>query len=183
MTEIMKDTGISLIKNKFGQVKEYEKVAFRIKKFRDLHPDWTVRTRILERTEDCVVMVCEIIDEVGRLLATGHAEEMRRSSEINKTSALENAETSAIGRALAALGLGGTEFASAEEVVVAQEAQQDLVQLREKCMPRLEDAASINSASLKTAWEALSVEGRRACKSDLGRLKTLATNAETATDV
>ena len=53
------------------------------------------------------------------IVATGHAEEYRDSSKINKTSALENAETSAIGRALASFGLGGTEFASADEVARA----------------------------------------------------------------
>jgi hypothetical protein len=57
-----------------------------------------------------------IADETGRILATGHAEEYRKSSQINGTSALENAETSAHGRSLAALGIGGTEFASANEV-------------------------------------------------------------------
>jgi hypothetical protein len=64
-------------------------------------------------------MKATISDEKGRVIATGHAEEVRASSQINKTSALENAETSAIGRALAALGMAGTEFASADEVAQA----------------------------------------------------------------
>ena len=96
--------------------KSYETVALRIKKFRDSYPDWTMLTQIIDRTEDSVVMVATIMDEAGRVRATGHAEEQRRSSQINKTSALENCETSAIGRCLATLGLGGTEFASADEV-------------------------------------------------------------------
>ena len=50
------------------------------------------------------------------LLATGYAEEVRAASKINATSALENAETSAIGRCLSALGFGGQEYASADEV-------------------------------------------------------------------
>jgi hypothetical protein len=50
------------------------------------------------------------------VIATGLAEEKRTSSQINRTSALENCETSAIGRALAAFGLGGSEYASANEV-------------------------------------------------------------------
>lgn len=57
-----------------------------------------------------------ILDTEGRLRATGHSEEYRKATQINRTSALENAETSAIGRALAGLGIGGTEFASANEV-------------------------------------------------------------------
>jgi hypothetical protein len=48
---------------------------------------------------------------------TGHAQELESSSNINKTSALENAETSAIGRACAAAGIGiDTAFASANEM-------------------------------------------------------------------
>jgi hypothetical protein len=58
-------------------------------------------------------------------LATGYSEEVRAASKINATSALENAETSAIGRCLSALGFGGTEYASADEVANAIQQQQD----------------------------------------------------------
>ena len=75
-------------------------------------------TEIVHRDDVCVVMKASVFN-ADSLLATGHAEEYRKSSEINKTSALENCETSAIGRCLAALGLGGTEFASADEVARA----------------------------------------------------------------
>jgi len=51
---------------------------------------------------------------------TGMALEEFGSSFINKTSALENAETSALGRALAAFGLHGSEFASADELINAK---------------------------------------------------------------
>jgi hypothetical protein len=61
-------------------------------------------------------MQARIYNTECRCIATGHAEEFRAASQINSTSALENAETSAIGRALAAAGWGGTEFASANEV-------------------------------------------------------------------
>jgi hypothetical protein len=61
-------------------------------------------------------MQARIYNYEGKCITTGHAEEFRAASQINSTSALENAETSAIGRALAAAGWGGTEFASANEV-------------------------------------------------------------------
>jgi hypothetical protein len=99
--------------------KQYETVALRVKKFRDAHPNYRLLTEIVSRDEDCVVMVARIANEKGEILATGHSEEYRHTSQINRTSALENAETSAIGRALASLGLGGTEFASADEVANA----------------------------------------------------------------
>jgi hypothetical protein len=99
--------------------KQYETVALRVHKFREHFPALSLVTDVLHRDDICVVMKATISDEGGRVLATGHAEEYRKASEINRTSALENAETSAIGRALAALGLGGTEFASADEVARA----------------------------------------------------------------
>jgi hypothetical protein len=99
--------------------KEYQTVALRVHTFREQYPKHALLTEVLHRDAECVVLKATISDETGRVLATGHAEEYRKASEINKTSALENAETSAIGRALAAFGLGGTEFASADEVARA----------------------------------------------------------------
>ena len=99
--------------------KEYTTVALRVHQFRAERPTLSLITEVLHRDVDCVVMRATISDEQGRVLATGHAEEYRKSSEINRTSALENCETSAIGRALAAYGFGGTEFASADEVARA----------------------------------------------------------------
>ena len=105
------NTGIVNIRGK-----EYKTVALRVQKFREAYPTWSLTSEVLFRDSDCVVMKSIIADETGRVLATGHAEEYRKSSQINGTSALENAETSAHGRSLAALGIGGTEFASANEV-------------------------------------------------------------------
>lgn len=59
------------------------------------------------------------------LVATGHAEEVRDAHEVNMVAALENAETSAIGRALASFGLGGSEFATAQEVLLAKAQQEE----------------------------------------------------------
>lgn len=100
--------------------KQYVTVARRVQDFRGDHPHWSIVTTILDRNAEMVLMRAEITDESGRVLAAGHAEEWREASQINQTSAVENAETSAIGRALACLGyLGGGEFASAEEIEIA----------------------------------------------------------------
>ena len=99
--------------------KSYQTVALRVKNFREKHPGFTLSTEVLHRDAEIVVMKASILDDAGRLIATGHSEEKRGASTINKTSALENAETSAIGRALAAFGLGGTEFATADKVANA----------------------------------------------------------------
>ena len=74
-------------------------------------------------------MKASIKTKDGFIVATGHAEEVRTASMINKTSALENCETSAIGRALASFGLAGTEFASANEVqqAISNQSQPEVV--------------------------------------------------------
>lgn len=100
--------------------KEYRTVAERVNLFHDENKDAvkSIRTKILFNKADKVVMKATI-EIVGEGVYTGHAEETYGSSTINKTSALENCETSAIGRALASAGLGGSEFASADEVANA----------------------------------------------------------------
>lgn len=115
----MKDTGKVNIHGK-----EYTTVAARVQQFREGYADqegkqYGLVTKLVSRDSEMVVMKASIIDSTGRVLATGYAEEKRSASTINRTSALENAETSAIGRALAAFGLAGTEYASADEVANA----------------------------------------------------------------
>lgn len=111
----VKDTGVVNIHGK-----EYKTVAKRVDEFRNAHKtDLAIITSLVDRDENTVVMKAEIIDKDGRTIATGYAEEHRTASQINRTSALENCETSAIGRALANFGLGGGEYASADEVANA----------------------------------------------------------------
>lgn len=106
-----------------GQVlihgKIYDTVARRVKLFRDEYgTELNITTELLSADDSTVVMKASI-SKGDNVIATGHAEENRQASTINRTSALENCETSAIGRALAAFGLAGTEFASADEVAQA----------------------------------------------------------------
>jgi hypothetical protein len=98
--------------------KEYFTVAERVSAFREKHPDRTIETEIVRWEGDDVVVKASISDS-GKLIATGLAHEVRGSTNINKTSHVENCETSAIGRCLAAFGLGGTEYATADEVANA----------------------------------------------------------------
>jgi hypothetical protein len=96
--------------------KEYVTVSYRVKQFRDKYPDTlSILTEITKDEDNVVIMKASIVDK-DIVLATGYAEEVRGSTNINKTSALENCETSAIGRALASFGFAGTEYASADEV-------------------------------------------------------------------
>lgn len=106
--------------------KNYVEVNQRIKAFRMLYPEGSIQTEILSNENGVVLMKANIIDEKGVLLGTGHAFEKESSSYINKTSYIENCETSAVGRALAMCGIGiDTSIASAEEVENAINNQYD----------------------------------------------------------
>ena len=99
--------------------KQYVEVNERIKFFRqeERYKDWTIMSEFTVLDSEQCVCKTTIADSTGRVIATGHAHEMQGSSNINKTSYVENCETSAIGRALAMLGIGiDTSIASANEV-------------------------------------------------------------------
>jgi len=119
MTDV--DDGIVDIRGK-----SYVTVARRVKDFRDDHHDWTIKTKILSNA-DLIVVRATISDETGRVLATGTAEEERGRTQILSTSALEVAETSAVGRSLSLLGYLGSEIASAEDVAQAQARQEEAI--------------------------------------------------------
>lgn len=117
------ETGIVDIRGR-----SYKTVALRVKEFREAHPDYTIKTKILSAA-DVVQMKATISDPAGRVLATGHAEEKRGQGDINATSSLENCETSATGRALAFLGLGGMAISSLDEMAAAARQLEDIQRL------------------------------------------------------
>ena len=105
--------------------KQYAEVNQRIKAFRMLIPEGCIKTKIISMQDGIVVMQASVYDDAGRLLGTGTAYEKEGSSNINKTSYIENCETSAVGRALAMCGLGiDLSVASYEEVSNAIEQQE-----------------------------------------------------------
>ncbi len=116
---------------KTGQVikKIYETVAERVQKFREVCPvseGWALTTKITFPSEKTVLAIAQIIHPKESVVATGTAEEVRNVNYINTTSAVENAETSAIGRCLFAAGFGGGEFCSADELMNALKRQEQI---------------------------------------------------------
>ena len=102
--------------------KQYVEVNERIKFFRqeDQYKNWSLITDFTMLDDAQCVCKASIVDANNRIISTGHAHETQGSSNINKTSYVENCETSAIGRALAMLGIGiDTSIASANEVAEA----------------------------------------------------------------
>lgn len=100
--------------------KKYAMVVSRVDAFREICPGGTIETVPVITDEERAIFQAKVYDEKDHLLATGTAEEVKGSSQINSTSFVENCETSAVGRALAMLGIGSEEnMASAEEVATA----------------------------------------------------------------
>lgn len=101
--------------------KKYVPVNERVKAFRMLYPDGAIVTELVKYEDGVVIMKATAFDGDGKILATDYAKEVEGSSNINRTSCVENASTSATGRALGLLGIGiDTSVASFEEVTNAQ---------------------------------------------------------------
>ena len=97
--------------------KQYAEVNQRIKAFRMVYPTGAILTEMVSNENGVCVFRAKVYDEEDNLIATGTAYEKENSTFINKTSYIENCETSAIGRALGIAGFGiDTSVASAEEV-------------------------------------------------------------------
>ena len=102
--------------------KQYVEVNERIKYFRtaEQYKGWSINTVLVDFNSESCIMKAEIRDDQWVMRATGFAQEDKSSSYINKTSYVENCETSAWGRALANLGIGiDTSIASSNEVQIA----------------------------------------------------------------
>ena len=100
---------------------QYEEVRVRLPKFFEKYPQGRVITDIIAQFNDLETVVIKATlfedGDPGKLpLATGIAYEKDGEGYINKTSHVENGETSAIGRALANLGLHGSKRPSKEEM-------------------------------------------------------------------
>jgi hypothetical protein len=127
--------------------KNYITVNERIKAFRQLYPEGTIETEILS-LEGGVVTIKATVKNIDVILGTGHAQEKESSSYINKTSYIENCETSAVGRALGMLGIGiDTSFASYEEVVNAQLNQSKEIEERKKAADKYAAASRTEKIS------------------------------------
>jgi hypothetical protein len=127
----IRTTGIEKTDKKTGEKKvtQYAEVNERIKAFRMIYPDGLISTEVVSLENGVCVMRATVANEDGNILGTGTAYEKENSTFINKTSYIENCETSAVGRALGMAGFGiDTSVASYEEVTNAihqQEAEKE----------------------------------------------------------
>lgn len=142
--------------------KEYVEVNERVKAFRKLYPDGFINTEMVSNENGVCIFKCLIgiyRNDGIDWLATGHAYEKENSSFINKTSYIENCETSAVGRALGMLGIGiGTSIASAEEVGNAIIQQEQTT----KITKQNENVKEFNISTISTTMEKALKDGIKA---------------------
>ncbi len=125
---------------------DYATVALRIGILRrNLGTAVTISSNIIFQDDKKVIVRSEVFID-GKLVSTGLAEELRAASRINQTSACENAETSAVGRALAMLGLTNDKIASAEEVSGA------IVQSDQKLTEALTELDKVSHLGAYNEW-------------------------------
>ncbi len=101
--------------------KEYVEVPERVYHFWRLHPEWSLKSEVVQVCFETgnVLIKAWVEDENGKVRAVGHAHEFQanKKATVNMTSFVENCETSALGRALGFKGIGSRDgIASAEEV-------------------------------------------------------------------
>lgn len=113
MTKDLKDKAIDI------KGKKYVQVADRIIYFNEQYPEGSIMTILVSDAQaSVVVMKAVVTPKQGEARQfTGYAQEIIGDGMVNKTSALENAETSAVGRALGMMGIGVIDgVASVDEI-------------------------------------------------------------------
>lgn len=123
--------------------KDYVEVAQRIKAFRMVYPNGTIETDMISNDNGVCIIKASIKDEEEKLLGTGYAYEKEGSTFINKTSYIENCETSAVGRALGMCGFGIDASVSSAEEVKNAILNQDALGSKELVKPMSEEQSKV----------------------------------------
>lgn len=123
MTKDLKDKAVDI------KGKAYVQVHDRVLYFNDTYQNGGIATELVSEPSDARVVVKATVTPdyaTPERVFTGYAQEVVGEGFINKTSALENAETSAVGRALAMMGIGVIEsIASVDEINKAKTSPQN----------------------------------------------------------
>lgn len=111
MTKDLKDKAIDF------KGKAYVLVSDRVLYFNEVYPEGSITTELISKPEDDFVIIKATVKPNDKQIFTGYSQATWGEGYINKTSALENAETSAVGRALGFMGIGVIEsIASIDEI-------------------------------------------------------------------
>lgn len=150
--------------------KKYTEVFVRVEAFRKAFgTSLGINTEILVDDGTRVVIKATVTNETGMIIGSGFAEEIRGQGNVNKTSALENGETSAIGRALASLGLHGGAYASINELDAVNRKQQAMAQPAPQPAPAAPQAAPASNGPEKWLADRIAELKTITVNSDLGK--------------
>ncbi len=121
-----------------------------------VYPQGQILTELLSNENGTCIFKAIVNDNEGKNLAIGTAYEKEGSSFINKTSYIENCETSAVGRALGMAGFGiDTSIASAEEVANAMQQQDDDIRINKTMETALRETIKNNNVSNESVLKIL----------------------------
>ena len=140
--------------------KDYVEVHERVKEFHNQYPNGSITTEIIEMT-DRFITKTTVIPDIGvpERYFTGVAYEKESEGFINKTSALENCETSSVGRALGFLNIGiDTSIASYDEVSNAIEQQKSKPAPKPKKVVKVDDKLNVSVEDIKEKFDGVEVK-------------------------
>lgn len=144
---------------------DYETVEERLVKFWKDHPDGQIHTKLLENTSSRFIVEASIYrtEADPRAWTTGLAEETVQGRGVNATSALENCETSAIGRALANAGYATKGKRASREEMSKVAAKAAVVEQVQQVKAKMADTSKEYVPVAKaddpwTQWEAAPVQ-------------------------
>jgi hypothetical protein len=146
-----------------SRLQGYETVAERLVRFWEKYPEGAIETEVMRYGEgpDRWVMRAQVFRDRSEdhAAAMGWAEEIVSARGVNATSALENCETSAVGRALANLGMGGAGMPrpSAEEMAKVERMKAEPVPTADESLARIDAAAAsagMDRAAATSKWRA-----------------------------
>ena len=145
-------------------LQDYETVETRLEKWHGQYPDSRVETELIEASNTRFIVFCKLFktEADAKPCATGLAFETITEKGVNSTSALENCETSAIGRALANAGFAAKgKRASREEMAKVNNAEPN--QYEKKLAERRYSPPATRSAAVEDALRAsFAVENKEA---------------------
>lgn len=136
------------------QGKDYVLVSDRIIYFNEHYPKGSIKTELITDPLADIVVVLAIVDTGNGTSFTGHSQAVKGAGFINKTAALENAETSAVGRALAMMGIGVIDsVASADEVNKAKGTDSGVVEAKQRLYQAFKDHSITDTGEMITKIE------------------------------
>jgi len=103
MTKDLKEKAIKI------QGKDYVLVSDRILYFNETYPNGSIQTQMVDALGDSTIVIKALVTpdvENPNRVFTGYSQAVIGQGMVNKTAALENAESSAVGRALGMMGIG-----------------------------------------------------------------------------